>query len=461
MTDENTAQIINTGLDSLVDDAKATEDYTKQTADLIKKVETLVKRGELDQAVDEILTLEKKCRQACDAISCSKLCCAILQMYYDKKDWAKIKEYCTVLPRKRGQLRRVVTDMVQMGMGWLDSLDKERKLDFMKVLDQITEGKIFVEVERARLIAMMASMKEADGDLAAAAALLQEVQVETFGSMDKHEKAEYILNQMRVMLLRKDFIRVQIASRKINEKFLEADDFQDIKLQFYSNMVAYNLHEEIFLEATKCYQKMFHTKKVQDDLEKCKFHLSRWIIFLCLSAASEEQKELMKKTMEVPRKQLESVENLKALVQSFQTQKLIAWPLPCADELKNHEIFKDPEHGASRFAVLRRRVIQHNIRVISQYYVRISTKRAEKLLALSPKEFETELSELVVNKSIHARIDRPGGVIRFGEEPKAEDKMNGWCLAIDKVLDLVKETGHLIQKEKMIQEAKAKLKKTK
>jgi hypothetical protein len=102
---------------------------------------------------------------------------------------------------------------------------------------------IFVEVERARLIRIMSRMKEAEGDINEAANLLQEVQVcirsyvrfrtdctkrkeqlagfeyaqsfhlksrilqmyrmmvsrqvETFGAMDRKEKAEYILDQMR------------------------------------------------------------------------------------------------------------------------------------------------------------------------------------------------------------------------------------------------------------------------
>lgn len=82
-----------------------------------------------------------------------------------------------------------------------------------------------------------------------------------------------------------------------------------------------------------------------------------------------------------------------------------------------------------------------------------------KLLKVSQKELEAEISELVVTKALYARIDRPEGIIRFGTEPKSEDKLNDWAAAIDGVLDLVKEAGHLISKEKMIQEARAKLKK--
>lgn len=59
---------------------------------------------------------------------------------------------------------------------------------------------------------------------------------------------------------------------------------------------------------------------------------------------------------------------------------------------------------------------------------------------------------------MNARIDRPAGIVRFGDEAKSEAKMTQWAGSIDRVLDLVKETGHLIQKERMIQEAKSKMK---
>ena len=56
----------------------------------------------------------------------------------------------------------------------------------------ITEGKIYVEVERARLTHKLAVMKEAEGDITEAATILQELQVETFGSMERKEKASHL-----------------------------------------------------------------------------------------------------------------------------------------------------------------------------------------------------------------------------------------------------------------------------
>jgi len=152
----------------------------------------------------------------------------------------------------------------------------------------VTEGKIFVEVERARLIQRLASMKEEDGKIDEAANLMQDVQVETFGSMDRIEKSKFILNQMRLFLLKKDYIRVQIASRKINTKFLEADDFQDIKQDYYKFMVAYWLKEENYFEVAHCYENIFKTPSVQESKTKWQKALESWIIYLLLSQQNDE-----------------------------------------------------------------------------------------------------------------------------------------------------------------------------
>lgn len=47
---------------------------------------------------------------------------------------------------------------------------------------------IYVEVERARLTHKLAQMKEAEGNVTEAANIIQELQVETYGSMEKREK---------------------------------------------------------------------------------------------------------------------------------------------------------------------------------------------------------------------------------------------------------------------------------
>ena len=88
-------------------------------------------------------------------------------------------------------------------------------------------------MERARLTHTLAQMKEKDGEVTEAANILQELQVETYGSMERREKVELILEQMRLCLAKKDHIRTQIISKKISIKFFEEKDTHDLKLKFY------------------------------------------------------------------------------------------------------------------------------------------------------------------------------------------------------------------------------------
>ena len=57
-------------------------------------------------------------------------------------------------------------------------------------LRTVTEGKIYVEVERARLTHRLSMMKEAEGKIEEASKIMQELQVETYGSMDRKEKVK-------------------------------------------------------------------------------------------------------------------------------------------------------------------------------------------------------------------------------------------------------------------------------
>ena len=59
-----------------------------------------------------------------------------------------------------------------------------------------------------------------------AADIIQEVQIETYGSIDKKDKLDYILYQVWIMLLNKDYVRMFLISKKIdpphlNDKGLE------------------------------------------------------------------------------------------------------------------------------------------------------------------------------------------------------------------------------------------------
>jgi 26S proteasome regulatory subunit N5 len=85
-------------------------------------------------------------------------------------------------------------------------------------------------------------------------------------------------------------------------------------------------------------------------------------------------------------------------------------------------------------------VAAQNVRVISQYYTRITLDRLIALLDLSAAQTEETLSRLVVSGTIWARIDRPAGIVNFRQKKSAEDVMNSWSSDMQKLLGLVEKS---------------------
>ncbi|XP_056162384.1 disease resistance protein L6-like isoform X1 [Syzygium oleosum] len=112
---------------------------------------------------------------------------------------------------------KAVIAMVQQAMQYVDqTTDLETKIGLIKTLNSVAAGKIYVEIERARLIKKLAKIKEEQGLIAEATDLMQEIGVETFGAMARTEKIAFIFQQVRLCLDRQDYVCAHILSRKIS-----------------------------------------------------------------------------------------------------------------------------------------------------------------------------------------------------------------------------------------------------
>jgi 26S proteasome regulatory subunit N5 len=79
--------------------------------------------------------------------------------------------------------------------------------------------------------------------------------------MDKREKLEFILYQMKIMLKKKDYVRFYIISKKINENNINDDEIADLKIIYYSYKAIYFNHEGKFSECSKAYKTIWQTLK--------------------------------------------------------------------------------------------------------------------------------------------------------------------------------------------------------
>ncbi|KND02822.1 proteasome regulatory particle lid subunit RPN5 [Spizellomyces punctatus DAOM BR117] len=432
---------------------KMQKDYSGIVDVQLPEIEQTAKQGNITEALEKLLALEKQTRVAADMISNSRLLIAAMQICRLSGDWKLLNEHIILLSKKHGLLKQAVTKMIQEAMTYIDQTpDMPTKLELINTLRTVTEGKIFVEVERARLTRTLAKIKEDEGNIVEAADILQDVQVETFGSMDKREKTDFILEQMRLCLAKKDFPRVQIISRKISTKYFKATETQDLKLRYYELMIQYALHENQYLDVCKYFREIYDTPSVQEDEARKTEVLRNIIFFVALAPYDNEQSDLIHRVYEDPF--LAKIPLYKEFTKCFIIIELMRWP-------KMEEIYGTMwresfvfdlknEDGQKRYKELHKRVIEHNIRVVAKYYNRITVKRLTQLLDLSPSETEEFLSNLVVKKTIWARIDRPAGIVSFQQRKDPNAVLNEWSTNINSLLELIVKTTHLITKEEMV-----------
>jgi 26S proteasome regulatory subunit N5 len=356
----------------------------------------------------------------------------------------------------------------------------------------LTIFQIFVEVERARVTRILSNIKHEQGDITAATDTLCELQVETFGSMHRREKTEFILEQVSLCIEKGDWTQAGILSRKISTRYFARkpkkteeqiekerkekeekerlrsdgaigddepvdDDVTDLKLRYYEQQITLAKHDDKYLEACKHYRQVLDTEAVEENPELLKATLQRVVYFVLLAPYDNEQSDLLHRIAQDSRIE-ETCPSEHSLLNLFTLTELMRWPSiesNYGSGLCNTDIFdvkenqKDPK-AHQRWLDLRKRVIEHNVRVIAKYYTRIHFSRLTQLLDLPPQETEKYISDLVVNKTIFARIDRPAQLVSFEKKRDADEVLNEWSGNMKSLLGLLERIDHLITKEEMM-----------
>ncbi|EEH54574.1 uncharacterized protein MICPUCDRAFT_34916 [Micromonas pusilla CCMP1545] len=423
-----------------------------------------------------MLAQEKTYRLVPDFVATPRFCVAILDVLFKAGDWDGINDHIVLLSKRRAQLKQAVGAMVKEAMTFVDKAPNlEVKTKLIETLNDVTAGKIFVEVEKARLTRALAKIKEEAGLTNEAAEIMQEVAVETYGALSKHEKLFFIEEQVRLCLDKGDTVRAQILSRKINprsfdeiekkknasvehaEGYFEATDptipsVPELKLRYYQLMIRFHSHSDDYLEVCRCYQNVMECDGIKDDAAKCTAALKKVVWYVTLAANEPMQQSLLHSISKDTR--LIDLPLHKQLTKQFTTKEIIHWDVLsgafAAEMAHETDIFGDSKRGEKRRADLRQRVIEHNLLVIGAYYSRVTMTRLGELLCLPPDETEKHLSDLVVAKKVSAKIDRPGGVVDFKTKAQGADwLLNQWVGKIDKLLSTLDKANHLIHKEAM------------
>ena len=451
----------------------------------------------LPDALALLSALEKRCRVGNDSPSLVKVCEASLELCHDANDYEALVSTLKTLSTRRSQKSKAIAALVTKCLPWVvDQEDGFTPLPttasgdddddaaastattnqemLVTELRNITDGKMYLEAERARLTRTLAILKEAAGDIPSAADVLQDVHVETYGSISKREKIEFILEQMRLTLLKRDYIRAYIVSGKVKRSMLDEEGMSELKIKFYVLLSQYHSHERDALELAKCFHAIYSTTSASsaaasggggdddeggegEEEEKWKESLTNTVVFLCLSEYSNEVKDMMERINIDPH--LEKIVECKETITSFLKNEIIHYPLSHQGTLESIQAFvnggeTDDASSALKehwHTIFHTRIIQHNLRVASMYYRQIHTSRLASLLSLTTPETEKHLSNMVSSGALYAKIDRPKDIVRFAKKRCEEEVLSDWAADIKELLGLVEETTYLIQKENMVQ----------
>jgi 26S proteasome regulatory subunit N5 len=430
------------------------KDYTDEFKTLVPESITLAQEKGLEESVQFLLAFEKKCRLAGDTVNLKEVCLHMVRLCREREDWSRLNSVLTVISKRRTQHKVAIEGTVKEAYEYLEQCPSVQiKRELATTLKEVVDGKIYVEAESARLHMMLAKIcEEHDNDIDAAVDLIQDVHVETYGSISKKEKAEYILEQMRMNLKKKDFIRALIQSRKMNRKTIEDSGFEDVKVSFYNMMVDYYTHEVDAWEISQSYFKIFDTTVTKADAAKCKDALESCVVFLVLSKFDNHVSDMMHRLLLL--KEVQENELCKSTLELFTTIEIISYPFAGMAQLTSHACFGKSYAEQSSLDTFQKnfhiRVIQHNLRVVSKYYNRITSAKLGQLLNLEPDALEKHLSEMAQSGDIYLKVDRPKGIISFEQPQSPEAVLSDWSSDMGKLLGLLESTSHLINREMMV-----------
>mmetsp|Transcript_15674 Transcript_15674/g.53497 ORF Transcript_15674/g.53497 Transcript_15674/m.53497 type:complete len:499 (+) Transcript_15674:237-1733(+) len=455
--------------------AQRKEEYAILEKQIAEHSALAAQPGKLGAALDALLVLEKQQRLKADIIGTKMLLIAVARCCFAARDWAALNEHLVLLSKRRAQLKQAIGAMVRECMGYVDQTpDLATKTELITTMTNLATGKIFLEVEKARLTRRLAKIQEEKGDLDAANTTMQEVAVETYGALSKEEKIAFILEQTRLLLDRGDFVRAQIVAKKINPRsfdemikpkkkkegataeqkgYYEATDITipppaELKLLYYEYMVRYHESKDDYLEMARCYQSIYQEEGVAKDEARWAPALKKIAWLVAMSKHGSMQQSLLAQTY--ADKNLKELSLHYELLKQFSTQEVIYWRTleqSYAGEMAAEAGLFGGDAGAKRKADLKQRVVEHNVLVVAKYYRCVTLKRLSELLDLTVPEAEKQLGDMVSEKAVTAKIDRPAGVVTFKAKADADGLLNGWASSLEKLLGLVETASHKIHKE--------------
>ena len=399
------------------------------------------------------------------------ICKKILETLYGRNDYQNFLKLFEYLTQRKNQSRESIIAMVKYCINEiLPNLKTQKEsCDLLNTLIRVTEGKIFVEYEYSQAIRKMTEIHIMNNEKDEAAKLIQDVQIEAFGSLETEYKIEYILFQMQVLIDKGDYIRTLIVSNKIKRNHLDDEGIELLKIRFFRLMILYYMHEKNYLETSKCYKTLYDfIKSINEklaDVEEKNLEIKpkvldnyiqakkdndlqqifeNYILFLSICPPELETKNMLNELLIKYKKDLDKNKTLLYIVEKRLSDDIILIDNNLFNRFKDFEIFKkNPE----LIKLFRKYWIQHDLSIFEKFFAKVHIQRICKMTLVPDDEIESEIADMVINNYIYARINRIEKIVNFRKETDHHDVLDNFNYDMDSLLKKIEETCHIINKE--------------
>ena len=429
--------------------------------------EEILKDVELKKLIDE----EKVTRLENEFEKNRNICKNILSILHNRNDFPNFLRLFEYLTQRRNQSRESIIAMVKNCLNdILPSLKNNKDCsDLLQTIIKVTEGKIFVEYEYSQAIRKMAEIHLMNNEINEAAKLIQDVQIEAFGSLENKYKVDYILFQMQVLLEKKDYIRTLIVSNKIKRNHLDDDGFELLKIRFFQLMIEYYFCSEKYIDVSKSYKILYDfVKAINDklvDIEKnskevkaelmenyikvknennLKKLFENYVLFLSICPPEMETKNMFNALFIKYKKELDLDGNILYIVEKRLSDDIILIDNVLFNKFKEYEIFKK---NPNLIKLFKKYWIQHDLSIFEKFFGQIHIERISEMTLVSIDEIENELADMVVNNYIFAKINRIEKIVNFRKKTDYHDELDNYNYDMNNLLKKIEETCHLINKE--------------
>jgi 26S proteasome regulatory subunit N5 len=355
-----------------------------------------------------------------------------------------------------------------MAMEYIQKIgDLTARMEFVENLKDITEKKIYLEVEYARCCMILVKHNEKNADkLRDAALIMENVQVETYGSMSQKEKLEFLLYQMKLNLLLGDFTKLYIVGKKINPKTLDKEGFEYEKLSFNLYSYYFQQNNGDYKELVNCLINAYAAMKVMDfkidhsQLDKVlierfsdlldKNNMTQALLsFKCLEELSETKQAEMTDLVKEHEVYVLYDKTLANLLTAFTNKEVFS----CNVSVYNLDqlfVFKEGYLNASKFRTeLEVQLVKKNLYMVSKYYKTVRMQKLAVLFDNSMGFIEDQLCKLIQDGLFKAKVDRMDMVIDFGTRVNEAETIDSWVDNINGILDLVNFVSERIEREEV------------